>query len=39
VIFSLAKKLNMPVIFICNGEKYEDIAPFNADDYIREFLC
>ncbi|GMO47465.1 MAG: signal recognition particle-docking protein FtsY [Termitinemataceae bacterium] len=38
VVFPLAKKFKLPVFYVCSGEKYEDIAPFNADDYIREFL-
>ncbi|MDR2842275.1 MAG: signal recognition particle-docking protein FtsY [Spirochaetaceae bacterium] len=38
VVFPLAKKFRLPVFFVCNGEKYEDISPFNADDYVREFL-
>jgi fused signal recognition particle receptor len=38
VVFPLAAKLRLPVLYLCDGEKYENIRPFNADDYIREFL-
>ncbi|MDR1256661.1 MAG: signal recognition particle-docking protein FtsY [Spirochaetaceae bacterium] len=38
VVFPLAAKLRLPVLYLCNGEKYENIRPFNADDYVREFL-
>ena len=34
VIFSIAKKLNMPVRFIGIGEGIEDLRPFNSDDFI-----
>jgi len=35
---SIGKELNIPVAFVCNGEKYENISPFNASDYIDDFL-
>jgi fused signal recognition particle receptor len=38
VLFPLASKLKLPAIFICNGEKYENFAPFNAENYVRGFL-
>jgi fused signal recognition particle receptor len=38
VAFALAAKLRLPVLYICNGEKYDNISPFNADIYVREFL-
>ena len=38
VVFCLADRLALPVLYVCNGEKYENIAPFNADEYVREFL-
>lgn len=38
IVFQLAAKLRLPVLYICDGEKYENIHPFNADEYIREFL-
>jgi fused signal recognition particle receptor len=38
IVFPLAAKLKLPVLYICDGEKYENIRPFNADECIREFL-
>jgi fused signal recognition particle receptor len=38
VVFQLADRLALPVLYVCDGEKYENIAPFNADEYVREFL-
>jgi fused signal recognition particle receptor len=38
VVFPLAAKLHLPILYVCNGEKYENISPFNADEYVREFL-
>ena len=35
---SIGKELNIPVAFVCDGEKYENISPFNASDYIDDFL-
>jgi fused signal recognition particle receptor len=37
VVFSLAGTLSLPVIYICDGEKYEDIRPFDASSFAREF--
>ena len=37
VVFSLAEDLMLPVIFLCTGEKYSDIAPFNPGTYAQEF--
>jgi fused signal recognition particle receptor len=37
VVFSLAETLKLPVRYICNGEKYEDIRPFDPAAYVREF--
>lgn len=34
VIFSIAKKLNMPVRYIGIGEGIEDLRPFNSNDFI-----
>ena len=36
-IFSLAEDLALPVVFICTGEKYGDIAPFDPRRYVEEF--
>lgn len=38
VAVSVGKELNIPVAFVCNGEKYEDIRPFNAEKYVDDFL-
>lgn len=35
---SIGRELNIPIAFVCTGEKYEDIKVFNANDYINEFL-
>lgn len=35
---SIGRELSIPVMFICTGEKYDDIAPFNPDKYVDEFL-
>jgi fused signal recognition particle receptor len=37
VVFSLAGTLSLPVIYICDGEKYENIRPFDALSFAREF--
>lgn len=37
VVFSLAGELGLPVVFVCNGEKYEDISDFNLHDYATSF--
>ena len=37
IVFSLAEDLELPVIFLCTGEKYGDISPFNPRRYAEEF--
>jgi fused signal recognition particle receptor len=37
VVFSLASELNLPVVYICTGEKYGDIEDFNPHKFAREF--
>jgi fused signal recognition particle receptor len=37
-VFSLSAKLGLPTLFVCDGEKYENLRLFNADEYVREFL-
>ena len=37
IVFSLAEDFELPVIFLCTGEKYGDISPFNARRYAEEF--
>ena len=38
IVFPLAVQFKLPVIFICTGEKYQDIQPFNADEFVKIFL-
>jgi fused signal recognition particle receptor len=38
VVFPLAASLRLPVLYLCSGEKYENIAPFNAEKYVNGFL-
>lgn len=38
VAVSIGKELGIPVAFVCDGEKYENIRPFNAEKYIDDFL-
>lgn len=35
---SIGRELNIPIAFVCTGEKYPDIKPFNAEEYVNEFL-
>jgi fused signal recognition particle receptor len=36
--FSVAGKLAMPLAYVCTGETYRDIAPFDPDAYVRDFV-
>lgn len=38
VAVTIGKELNIPVAFVCTGEKYDDIEVFNAEKYVNEFL-
>ena len=38
VAFSLGKELSIPIAFVAFGESYADIAPFDAEKYVDEFL-
>lgn len=38
VAVSIGRELKIPVAFICTGEKYDDIAQFNAEAYVDDFL-
>lgn len=38
VAVSIGKDLGIPVAFICTGEKYKDIAFFDAVRYVNDFL-
>ena len=35
---SIGRELNLPIAYICTGEKYEDISKFDAKQYIEDFL-
>jgi fused signal recognition particle receptor len=37
VVFSLAEELRLPTLFLCEGESYGDIRPFDPHEYAREF--
>ena len=37
VVFSLASELHLPALYVCTGEKYEDIRVFDPHVYAREF--
>jgi fused signal recognition particle receptor len=36
--FSIGRELHIPVAWVCTGEHYEDIAPFDPLKYTNEFL-
>ncbi|MCR4822297.1 MAG: signal recognition particle-docking protein FtsY [Treponema sp.] len=38
VAFTIGRELSIPVLFVCTGEKYENIMEFNSEKYINEFL-
>ena len=38
VAVSIGRELGLPVAFVCTGEGYKDIGPFNAEAYINDFL-
>lgn len=38
VAIGIGKELGIPVAFVCNGEKYEDISRFSAVQYVDDFL-
>jgi fused signal recognition particle receptor len=37
VVFSLAEDIGLPVRYLCTGEKYGDISPFDPRRYAEEF--
>lgn len=37
-IITIGRELEIPVLFICNGEKYENIKAFDEEEYLNEFL-
>lgn len=38
MVFTIGKTLEIPVLYVCTGEHYEDIKPFESEKYIEEFL-
>jgi len=38
VVFSLAGSMKLPVLFICTGETYGDMQPFNPENFVNEFI-
>ncbi|PKL09625.1 MAG: signal recognition particle-docking protein FtsY, partial [Spirochaetae bacterium HGW-Spirochaetae-7] len=38
VALAIARDLGIPAAFICDGERYEDIRPFDSVRYLDEFL-
>lgn len=38
VAITIGRELNIPVCFICTGEKYQNIDVFNPEEYINDFL-
>ena len=38
VAITIGKELNIPIAYVCDGEKYEDIRKFDAEKYLNEFV-
>ncbi len=38
VVVSVGRELGIPVAFVCTGEHYGDIAPFNAESYVNDLV-
>lgn len=38
IVVSIGKQLGIPVCYVCTGEGYDDIAEFDAEKYLDEFL-
>ena len=38
VAVTAGKELNLPMLFVGTGEKYENISPFSAENYVKEFI-
>ena len=38
IALSVGRQLNLPVVFVGTGERYDDFAVFNAETYLREFI-
>ena len=39
VVFSLAQDLHIPMVYLCNGEGYDTIMPFDPKGYAQEFVA
>ena len=37
IIFSLASELKLPTVFLCDGERYDNIRPFDKATFAKEF--
>lgn len=37
-LVSICRDLGIPALFVCTGEKYENIAEFNSEKYVDEFI-
>jgi fused signal recognition particle receptor len=38
IALAIARELGIPTAFVCDGERYEDIHPFESDLYLEQFL-
>jgi len=38
VALAIARDVGIPTAFVCDGERYEDIRPFESEAYLDEFL-
>ena len=38
IAITIGKELNIPLIFSCYGEGYDDISSFDVDEYLKSFL-
>ena len=37
-LITIARELKIPVLYVCNGEKYENISEFDCEKFVDEFL-
>ncbi|MFQ3548038.1 MAG: signal recognition particle-docking protein FtsY, partial [Termitinemataceae bacterium] len=38
VIFSLAKELSLPILYLCTGETYDALHMFEPEPFVRDFV-
>jgi fused signal recognition particle receptor len=38
ILIPISRRLDIPTAFVGTGEKYTDLHPFNADDYVKDLL-